>query len=364
MTRPAAIRVAIVWPLLLSAPALAQLTLRGGTPLNAPIVTLSAAGVEVEGHDPPVIPWDRIAAVGGDFTDDAQPFASIADRAWRARARLERADIYFAEPLFDQLLLERLPGPTGAVVARGALRCRLDRGALSSAVAPWIDAVALRRHATSLDESSPLARVMDPADALAPLLPPIFLNDDAAIYLTEHPIDARDDAEASALASLYVAAARAARTPATAHLPSIDPAIREAPPVAFVHAIVAAQIGSAPERTTARETLRARIRSDAGSFREAWSRVALARSLALEPGSAPQREAVLHYLHLPARFARAQPYLTGVALAEAARLLEQQADPEAAQTLRAELAASMPRHPALLWLSRAAQPARTPERAP
>lgn len=355
MTAARRIRAALSLSALLlaiGAPANAQLTLRAGRPAPGAIEALSAAGVALD--NAAVVPWDRVARVDGPFAEQAEPFASIADRAWRARARLERGDLALSEPLFDALLLERLPGPTGAVVARGALRCRIVRGALASAVAPWIDALALREYPTMLDESSPLAGVMDPADLLAPLLPPIFLNDDSALLLIEQPIDTRDDALASALASLYVAAARAARAPDAATLPAIDPATLAQEPVPFVHAIVAAQIGSPAERADAVVSLRARITADLGSFREAWARVALARALARDEPT--RREAVLHYLHLPARFARAQPYLTGVALAEASRLLELDADAEGARTLRNELAAAMPRHPALLWLSRASSP--------
>ncbi len=336
----------------------AQILLRGGQRLDAPVITLSAAGVQIAGVEPATLPWDRVARVEGEHASDAAPFADLADRAWRARSRLERSDLVLAEPLFDALLLERLPGPTGAVVARGALRCRLDRGALASAVAPWIDVVALRDAPTSLDPQSPLARVIDPADFLAPSLPPIFLNDESALLLTEHPIDPRDDAQAGALASLYTAAARAARNDGRAPLPPIDPAILQSSPVAIVHAIVAAQITTAPDRAAAQTKLRAIIQTELGSFREAWARVALARSLASSTSEPDRREAVIHYLHLPARFGSAQPYLTGVALAESSQLLSLLADPDAARILRDELALTMPRHPALAWLTRISLPAR------
>ncbi|MGD9691260.1 MAG: hypothetical protein AB7G17_00285 [Phycisphaerales bacterium] len=342
----------------------AQLLLRGGQRLDAPIVNISSAGVEVSGAQPTTLPWDRIARVEGDHAPHAEPFSSLADRAWRARSRLERADITLSEPLFDGLLLERLPGPTGAVVARGALRCRLDRGALASAVSPWIDTVALREHPTSLDPQSPLARVIDPTDSLCPSLPPIFLNDESALLLTEQPIDPRDDPQAAALASLYTAAARAARNDNRAALPPIDPTLLQSPPIALVHALVAAQIAPPSDRAAAQPQLRALIDANLGSFREAWARVALARSLAASTSDADRREAVVHYLHLPARFGSAQPYLTGVALAEASHLLSQLSDPDSARILRDELALTMPRHPALAWLTRAAPLSPAPEPAP
>ncbi len=369
MTRTAAIGISLAGMVLLLArsPGLAQVSMRDPGKPEAPVIAVSAAGVEIAGADRAVIPWDRVAAVEGDLADQAKRFASIADRAWRARTRLERSDVAFAEPLFDELLLERLPGPTGAVIARGALVCRLERGALASAVAPWIDAVALRAFTTSLPESSPLARIMDPADALAPLLPPIFLNDESALYLIEHPVDARDDPHASALASLYVAAARAARRSASTSLPPIDADVLAVPAVSFVHAVVAAQIGDVSERAAAQTALRSVIFRESGTFREAWARVAIARSLSIEGDRASEREAVLHYFHLPARFGRSQPYLTGIALAEASRILERSDDPDAANVLRNELAASMPRHPALAALNRPAPPPpqpHAPERRP
>ncbi|MFG0274677.1 MAG: hypothetical protein ACF8QF_06440 [Phycisphaerales bacterium] len=62
--------------------------------------------------------------------------------------------------------------------------------------------------------------------------------------------------------------------------------------------------------------------------------------------------AIVELMHLPARFGQSQPWLTGVALAEASHALHLLGDNAGAATLRDELQRFDPAHPALDWLDR------------
>src|ERR1043166_7389559 len=128
----------------------------GGVWLGAPSAAEKPAEPERPGAKPapvkaaeaPVlaISWDRIRSVagGGAQAEQAAPYLTAAEQAWRARTRPERADLLAAEPLFETLYNQKyrnLSGPTAAVIAEGLLRCRLHRGAHVKAVGPWLTLV-------------------------------------------------------------------------------------------------------------------------------------------------------------------------------------------------------------------------------
>ena len=89
---------------IMSASALGQVELRGDE--VAPpgqVVAMDEAGVHLgtgAGARTMVIGWDRVRRVHGQMPAE---FAGTADKAWRARTRVERGDFIAAEPLLEDL---------------------------------------------------------------------------------------------------------------------------------------------------------------------------------------------------------------------------------------------------------------------
>ncbi len=123
-----------------------------------------------------VIGWDRVREVTGPLATEASKFTSTAEKAWRARARLERGDWVAAEPLFEELFSEyrTRTGPTALTVAGGLVRCRLMRGAQTAAVEPWIAWLRAQPTAGAGVDSPPesvgqqVSKMIDPGTGLIP----------------------------------------------------------------------------------------------------------------------------------------------------------------------------------------------------
>ena len=360
----------------------AQLELRGGEAappgrvlrVDASGAVLTAEASAITNPAPSVvIGWDRVRSVGGEFEAAAAPFGADAEKAWRARVRLERGDAIGAEPLFEELFgtLGRGPdaGPTAALVAEGLLRCRLRRGAHVAAVEPWL---ALRRasppaspqwlHPDWAGEAG-LPAVLDPKTRLIPGIPPMWVGVAAARSLSALPagsLGATDDASGS-IAALYLAAARyeAGETVATPPVQSADAG------VALVADVVASRIGTPEEREAARKALAERAgRADTPPWVLAWCRAALGRSMILEPDAATRDLGVIELLRLPAELGDVHPYLTGLALAQASVTLRSAGDGAGADTLRDELVQRYPSHPVLDWPPIMARTVPRPQRTP
>jgi hypothetical protein len=288
-------------------------------------------------------------------------FERVADEAWRARTRLERGDFIAAEPLLERLFAEYRgqQGATAAVVAEGLLRCRLRRAAHVAAIEPWLGLLRAgpgpgTLHAAWASEAG-LPPVLDEATKLVPALPPIWLNwrsveEFAKTGLTGPTVEGKDGA--AALADIYLQAARfEAGAPAKLQeLNTTDPAVN------IAWRIVQGRVGNEEQREEARKWLQARIAPTPASglpqpavWLEVWCRAGIGRSLLRESALERRQQGVIELLQIPARFARAHPYLAGIALAEAAVALQEMGDAQGAGVLAAELAAGYPGHPVNDW---------------
>lgn len=320
--------------------ALATVELRGGVRIDAPITAVSIEGVEVGGDEPRIIGWDGVKRIHGDLAENAAPFEELADMAWRARLRLARSDIRLATPLFEELYrtYRGRNGPTALMVAEGLVRCRVWHGDIADAVDPWLEAVRLREAGVSMAGDPPLAPVLDPRTALVGALPPIFLDD--VVLPDSGPTEL--EGLSGFLRQQY---RRAASLPISADVqaPDVDGA-------RFVKHLVDAQRGNAAEREAARFVLESALDDNADTWREAWSRVAIGRSLLREDDPGLRTAGLFHLLHLPARFSQAQPYLSGIALAEVSLELARRGDAASADRLRTEITRLGSTHPAIDWL--------------
>lgn len=333
----------------------ANLTMRSRAEAPEGVIrAVDAQGVLVTAPDGRSIAlsWDRVAAVGGEFAGEAKKFESVAETAWRARTRLGRGDLVGAEPLFEELfpLYADGTGATTRVVASGLLTCRLSRGATVSAVTAWLAWHRAAGAEGAAAEGSAEAAVrdslpsVDGATLLAPGLPPVWLSMPSVQSL------ARQEWADTALAGVYEQAARF-EAGMSSHMPvalkNLSPAGVQAG-YDLAYAVVAARIGDGPARQSARLELRTRMGA-LPEWARAWAIAGVGRSLLREGDMESQRLGIAELLRLPAEMERVNPYLTGVALAEAAAALARLGDTQGASTVKGELAERFPGHPALEW---------------
>ncbi len=331
----------------LSATAQGQVELRGGESVQAPVVRVSIEGVEVGGDTPGVISWDRVRQVVGEHAEEATPFMELAEQAWRARTRLARGDVAMAQPIFEELFtrMKGEDGLTALIVAEGLLQCRLANLAQASAVEPWLETLRLQSQTSTGQDASLL---IDGATGLAPGLPPIWLAGPAVETLASQLVSlVYEDSNAGRYRALYeIAAKQAAGQPVEPIAPSDEPGLE------LITSMIASLSDDPDERAEAQAQLRRGLTSAQGTWKEAWRRAALGRSLLLEESPALRRQGMIHLLHVPARFQAQQPYLAGVALAIVADELRQEGDADGSRVLVEELTRMVPAHPALSWWDR------------
>ncbi|HRQ73054.1 MAG TPA: hypothetical protein PLU35_08510, partial [Phycisphaerales bacterium] len=332
------------------------LTLRGReTPPPGAIVAVSSDGVAVRdgGATPVVVPWDRVLSVRGEHGATAEAYMPMAERAWRARARLERGDIPGAEPLFEELFesMHENRGPTGERIAFGLLRCRIERNSQSLAVVPWVSYLRARERigVSAVRDDALVGGVLDSETGLVADLPPMWVPGPAVrVLATGGSLSARApfSTRADAYAALYLHAARAA-----SGVESAVPAVTSREPgVEFVRQVVIATTATdSAARDAARLALAPSMDAGAPAWQQAWARLAVGRSLLKEADDGPRRLGVVELLTVPASFERELPYLAGIALADAAVALESLGDPGGAARLRAELLSRFAGHPACEW---------------
>jgi hypothetical protein len=376
---PRATPILILACLPLAASAQTTLVMRAGSPPPAGEVTaVDAQGVTVTlagptptlpanpaNKTPPrapsstttIVAWDRVAGIEGSLASAAAPFMPNAERLWRARSRLDRGDVVGAEPLFEELFpaFAGQRGPTAAAATGGLLRCRLGTGAQTAAVAPWLAYInALgdndQPSLASADPDPTAPAAIDPATGLAPSLPPIWVNLPAVQSLARGPwpMNAGGDVRPrAALLSAYYEQAARFESGLPIQIPTAN--VERDDAVALVREMVMSRIGDETQRGVARQALSARLKKRIAPWTEAWVRTALGRSMLLESARDTQLLGIAELAELPARLERVNPYLTGIALAEAAVAAAKLGDPAGATALRNELSDRFPGHPALEW---------------
>lgn len=344
-------RIALYFVLVIAASTRADLVERRGSvpPVAGEITRVDDAGVTVRSELGAFhfVPWDRVRRVQA---KDEDPLLAgrmeTAMRLWRARSRVERHDTTLAEPILERLF-EHYRGQThetALVVAEGLLRCRLARGDHVRAVIPALETARLRRADVTTDSYANLSVVIDEPTSLCPLLAPAWLPSPLLDKL-QHDLgdyDAQGDEIVAAVALLYREAVQHTLGESGPQAPS--PAWPDHAGVKLLSRVVACSAFDAKERQSARIAL-ARRAVDRPAWAQAWSRLHIGLSLVGETGIGRQQQGIVSLLHVPARFADSQPYLTGLALAYAAKALEATGDSEGAASLRVELRRSLPNHP-------------------
>jgi len=325
---------------LLAAAALAPVELRGGGVVDAPVERVSIAGIQVGGPAPRTIGWDRVRAVTGPGSIDAEAYAPVADAAWRARTRLARGDVRGALPLLDGLedRCAGMDGPTPLAVFSAALDARLRVGDQPGALRAFFEL-----HRLIPDADDWRSHGLDDATGLPPGLPPVMTHDHAAAAAPALEITASDSAEIAGLKAYFAAAL--AGDPA--RLPTGEPRSNAELLLGRLCRAAAGDAG-AQQRLERWAADAAEREGTARTWRDAWAAAARARAAesAGSSESAGRRLAAIAYLRLPAAHARQSPYLAGLGLARAATLLDSIGESAGAAALRAELERVSPDHPA------------------
>lgn len=310
-----------------------------------------------------LVGWDRVREVTGPLAGEAGKYAATADKAWRARVRLERGDWVAAEPLFEELFTayRDRTGPTALMVSGGLLRCRLARGGQTAAVEPWVAWVRAQGAALAQPGAEPLAesvgaevsKLLDPGTALAPTLPPMWLAGPAVQALASLEVPPTDssgrlsagEVRGNSMLTLYILAARA-EVGMTVALPDKAGATADVG-VRFVYDILKSRVGDEGQRRDARRALNERMMAKTSPWMEAWCRMAVGRSLLVEKGEEERRMGLASLAYVASRSAPADAYLTGLALADMALALSRDGMDAAAGVLANEAADRFPDHPAL-----------------
>ncbi|QOJ01423.1 MAG: hypothetical protein HRU70_13370 [Phycisphaeraceae bacterium] len=364
MRRSAARWMAVSWAVLCPAGAWSQtgaVVLRGEGEVSAgEPLAVSEDGVRVATRRDAAgavagevwIGWDRVREVRGpaDLERAAEALRDVADAAWRAGSRAARGDFAAAEPLYEGLF-ERYrgrTGPTASAVSAGLLRCRLVRGAQASAVSAWLGWLSASVGGTP--GVGELGGVIDAGTGLCPALPPMWMPSASVVSLAGGGVEAPGAGVADRSAWcrwLYVRAARAEVGLEDGESPMPELPKQAEDGVRLVYEVVRSRAGDEAGRREARRALGERLGGRSPGWVEAWVRVAVGRSLLLEPEVERKREGLLSLMYVVSRSSGEEGYITGLAMASAAVGLSETGEAEAGRALARELMARFPGHPSL-----------------
>jgi hypothetical protein len=334
-----------------TSPASAAVVARRGTgaAVEGRVIAIDEGGVQVQAESGATIaiPWDSVRRVTMDQPDlRLRKFLPMAEDLWRARSRVQRGDMALAEPLLARLF-EQYRGQThetALIVAEGLLRALLFRGGNEAAIIPALEVGRLRRAGITTDRYGNLEPVLDEESFLCPQLAPAWSRSRflEAVERDLADYDARGDEVVAEIAALYARAVRQelgtmSASPDEGETSSVGG-------IPLVRLFVALGSSDPQEREEARNALD-RMLPEFQGWREGWIRFALGRSLLMESGVGRQQRGMVELLHVPARFHKTLPYLSGLALAAVEDAASQQGDGELSAVMHAELARLYPNHP-------------------
>lgn len=312
------------------------------------ISDVSASGIttaEERGRPSRVESLSQVRSVSGPLAPKFEEQQSLATDLWRASARLRRDDEGGAEPLFEKLWdrTKEVAGPTRAEIACGLAACRVHRGALATAVEPWAEWV--RQSDQVAPEQLALQRarlgISENSGNWIEAMPPIWTESTAVRALAAHavanPGKAAIHPSGDELMLIYTVAAR--RDCGQAWGIETASALKDPGWTNLAGEMVLAESREAEVRAEARQRLWSRLGSDIALWKQIWIRLAIGRSLLLEPGTDDRRAGILNLLWIASRPADSVPLGAGVSLAlvSAAQGLVALSDSEGARVVLEDL---------------------------
>lgn len=355
------------------------LWLRGTTePARGEIVAISEVGLEWQAEigRNQLYSWDRVRLIETSDTNLRSQFESfqpIAEKLWRARSRVEREDYLKAEVLFEDLF-DQMTGrddPTAMVAMEGLLRCQLARGARTRAVIPWLELVRMLDNGVRHDAYTRLPAVLDEATGICPDLPPLWVVESGLQRLirTLETFDPAGNRRVDQMRQLYLAAARLQQSGGNTRLDASvatwidDRQFMSHESVVIVAAFVIASSEKAEQREAGVRTLTRWVREP--TWRGVWGRYARGTALTNSNDIEMVRDGLVDFLYIPAEMPEVNVFMSGMALARAADILDRRGREQSAQSLRTELRLVYPDHPVLRsgYLIGSSPPATTPLRS-
>lgn len=363
MSRRSAIVAALATTIAAAAPD-QRVELRSGELIHGRIVAIDSGGVSIAravdrpgargsagtGEAVERVGWDRVARLEGEgLGPDAERWLAEGERLWRARLRLARGDAMLAAKALEThaLVLEG-DGPTSIVRALIGLQLALARSDAAAALESALEAMRLRRRGVddpTLAEwvqpsrSGALARrtLFDDATGLSPLVAPFAASEPERreMLAVLDRFDPRGDLALDELRREFAAVLDPSRGGGDppgerAGSRSSDRSVDRGGSGSradddgarvrhFMRALRDAQSTDAAERRRGREAL-STLRRRMPEWAEAWARMAAGRGLLLDDTPEARLAAQLELVHLPARFADAQPRLASLAASLAAKV--------------------------------------------
>ena len=319
-----------------------SIVLSDGTEFSGEFQNIDPEGVTIDRDGAAEqIGWHDVYRLSAPIPGD---WSELPDQVRRGVLRVQRGDYVAAEPLLEaaHARLQATSGPTSIVVAEALLRCRVARGAVADAVEPML---VLRTESERLGraESAP---GFDARFLLHPSVPPFWVpgqGPDASAWSSV------TGGEAGDMGAWYEVASRT-----TNGFPMPAPAA-DSPDefgLRFLADIVGAWTLSPETRARHRARLETLLDSDIPSWARAWARLAIGRSLLLDPDEQSQRLGLLSHLRVPAEHGRDEPYVAGLALAEAADAAERFGWDDEADAIKSLFWSEYTDHPAADWLTK------------
>jgi hypothetical protein len=317
--------------------------LRSGS--RVAITDVTSAGITLapdRGRPAKVESLAQVKIVTGPLATKFEENRSLATDLWRASARLNREDEGGAEPLYEKLwqLTTGVSGPTRAEIASGLATCRVHRGALATAIAPWVEWIRQSSSLSSDQLATQRAQlgISDPTAFWIDTLPPIWTDSTAVRALAsqsvELPSGSGTHPSADDLALIYTIAAR--RDAGQPWKIDQGKALKDSAWANLAGEMVLAESEIAEVRTESRQRLTSRLGADVPLWKQVWIRLALGRSLILESEFDDRRAGVLNLLWIASRPA-APSQLLALALVSASKGLVLLSDFDGARSLLADL---------------------------
>lgn len=322
--------------------------------------------------------WDRVRDLQTEnieFAKSLKDHQEFAEEIWRARQRVEREDYVRAEPIFEAWFggIMGRTDPSALVVAEGLLRCRLARasggglvggsgggGGREGAVLPWLETWRMKQAGVETPAYGMMKPVMDANSGLCPALSPVWIEGPAlSAMVTELGVYVPVDAPVvEAVSRLYLESAERVlhRSPGSFFdemtdemngSGSVRDAVAHSASVMFVKAFTDAvsPTTSVEVRSAAIRRLSARV-SDSG-WRGAWAHYARGRAYLLSDDEDDHQRGLVDLLYLPSEYVEVDWYLSGMALAESWRYLQEHGEVQAAGALHDDLMKRFANHPVL-----------------
>lgn len=319
------------------------------------VVSMDLCGVVLrsEGREERIA-WSDVKSVSGGDREGAARYMDLADQAWRARIRLERRDVAMALPLLEGLFerCKQSECQVTLLASAGLAHARLLEFDAAGAIRPMLLAAHLHELSYRVEASFYESTDFDPETGLMPALPPIFVPSETTAKQARILLDVGSSGDTFVSESLRTPTAllyqRALRLPRGTELMNDDLSERASSAERLVHAVVLATTSASAEgRLAGRKMLAADDHAHEGTWREAWSRLAIGRSFLLEPAITDKNRGLLELLEVPARFRDRWPTLAALGLSDAIAELRARGMTRESETLAQQLMDIDPAHPGL-----------------